>query len=80
MTTVQSNLFRLIAQLEANTGKPYPLQTIAARSGVHRHTVEVLVSGKPQGVQFKTMGALLDFFESEGMPVTLNDLFTVARN
>lgn len=77
---MQSNLFRLIAQLEANTGKPYPLQTIATKSGVHRHTVEVLVSGQPQGVQFKTMAALIDFFAAEGMPVTLNDLFTVVKH
>lgn len=80
MTTVRSNLFRLIAQLEANTGKPYPLQAIASKSGVHRHTVETLVNGAPQGVQFKTMAGLIDFFAAEGMPVTLNDLFSVTSD
>lgn len=79
MTTVQSNLFRLIAQLEANTGKPYPLQVVAAKSGVHRHTIEVLAKGTPQGIHFKTMAGLLDFFASEGMPITVGDLFTIVN-
>ena len=74
------NLFRQIAALEAKTGKPYPLQVVAAKAGVHRHTIETLVAGKAQGIHFSTLGALVDFFASEGMPLDLNDLFHLEQS
>jgi AraC-like DNA-binding protein len=67
------NIFKAVRRLEAETGKHYTIQDIAREAGMHRHTVASLLDGRED----KTLGKVLAFFADEGMPVTINDLFTV---
>lgn len=68
-------IFDAVNQLEKRNGRRYTESEIATATGLHRHTVAAAMKGKPD----KTLSKLLTFFESEGMPVTVNDLFTTTK-
>lgn len=77
MHTVKFNLFELRANLEASLKEPVSWVKIAEATGVHRNTMQNLVNNKTSTVDLEVMGKLLDFFQGQGMPVTIADLFTV---
>lgn len=77
LTTVELNYVQLLQDLESKTKRRYKYTEIALISGLSRQTVTKLFTGKAQAIDLDTIGKLLDFFASEGMPITLNDLFTV---
>lgn len=69
------NIFKSVKLLEAKKGKTYTAQDIAKASGLHRHTVAAMIEGRED----KTLSKILAFFEREGMPVAIGDLFVVEK-
>lgn len=69
------NLHAPLSQLESRKGR-YSYARISDISGISRQGVRrLLVDGTSQ-VDVTTLEKLLIFFEREGMPITINDLFT----
>lgn len=78
---VQSNLFELVHKLESKHGRRYTYTEIAEALGVTHPAAKALLKKRsdPNGYfRFAIMAKLLDFFASQGMPITAGDLFTVA--
>ena len=70
---VQLDIFKPLKLLEAQNGKEYTIKEVARKTGLHRHTITALMSGRDD----TTLAKLLAFFHAEGMPITPNDLFIV---
>lgn len=70
---VELNIYHLINRLEAIKGRRISDNEIATALGVHRHTVTKIRKGRPE----PSLAKLLDYFAAEGMPVTVDQLFTV---
>lgn len=66
-------IFDAVNQLEKHNGRRYSESEIAAATKLHRHTIAAVMKGKHD----KTLSKLLAFFASEGMPITVGDLFTI---
>lgn len=79
MTTIEYNLFNLKKQLEIKSQREFSWNEIAERSGVHRNTMLNLANDRTRRIDLDIMARLIDFFASEGMPVTPNDLFIVEK-
>lgn len=80
MHKVNFNLYSLITQLDQKRpGNRYTESEIAEVSGISRSTISKLMKGKTRRIDFETLESLLDFFEGEGMPISLNDLFEVTE-
>lgn len=77
MTTIQYNIFNLKKQLEIQNQKEYSWAQIAELSDIHRNTVLNLANDRTQRVDLDVVARLLTFFKSEGMPVSIGDLFVV---
>lgn len=58
-------------------GKRYTATEIAKASKVNRQTIRNFMNESPDQINVHTIAGLLDFFAAEGMPVTINDLFTI---
>jgi hypothetical protein len=76
-TRYDHNLFNLRRQLEMKTGKVYKLQDIEKLSGVHRNTLANLSKNATRRIDLDIAARLVDFFNSQGMEITLADLFTL---
>lgn len=74
---VQINLLSALHRLEERRARRYTYNDIATIADMQRQTVRHLLKSPPKRIDTDTLGKLLDFFASEGMPVTINDLFTV---
>jgi hypothetical protein len=84
MHKISYNVAPLLAKLESlkseQTGDPrfhYADSAFADFVGISRSQAIKILTGKTRRIDFGTMEALLDFFASEGMPVTISDLFVV---
>ena len=77
MNNVTFNVAWLLRQLSAKNNKSYDKVTVAALSGISRTTITLITNNENKRADFETLGKLLDFFQSEGMPITIADLFTV---
>lgn len=77
MNTVTFNVDRLLRQLSAKNNKDYDKVTVAALSGISRTTITSITNNENKRTDFETLGKLLDFFQGQGMPITIADLFTV---
>jgi hypothetical protein len=75
--TIKYNLFALKRQLEIQNSRPYSWKEISAATGIHRNTLQNLAGNKTARSDLGILAALLDFFAAEGMPVTVDQLFTV---
>lgn len=73
----QLNVFRLVKRLEEKNNVAYSNTAIAQKSGLSRVTVNGLVSSGTQRIDLETIDKLLDFFATEGMPVSPCDIFVV---
>lgn len=71
--SIKLNIHKSLKLLEAKNGRDYTIKDIAEKSTLHRHTVSSLLEGRDD----PTVRKVLQFFESEGMPITPNDLFIV---
>lgn len=76
---VEYNLFALIKDLEKQNFRAYSMSEIAKGADVHRHTIERIISNKTESVTLKTIAGLLRFFKTEGMPITISDLFVISK-
>lgn len=81
MHKVTFEIRQRLAELEAKNDKRYGFAEIAAGTGdrLSRQHVRRLLEKTPTRPDVETLGALLDFFEDQGMPITVADLFTVTR-
>jgi len=84
MHRISYNVAPLLARLEAlkseQTGDPrfhYADSAFADAAGLSRSQAIKILTGKTRRIDFGTMETLLDFFTAQGMPVTINNLFTV---
>lgn len=67
-----------LGKLEAIKGKRYNNSDIARVMGVKdRQRVQYQLNTRVEAVKSRTLGLWLDFFAAEGMPVSVNDLYTV---
>lgn len=78
MHNTKFNLKQLIRQLESKNNRDYEYQQIAKASGLSRFTVASIANNVSIRIELRTIDKLLDFFAAEGMPVTVDQLFTDA--
>lgn len=72
------NLHKPLSELESRNGR-YSYAQISDISGISRQGVRrLLIDGTTQ-IDVATLDKLLTFFDREGMPITVNDLFTVEQ-
>lgn len=79
-TEVRSNLFNLLNEAERINKKKYSWSAIGKKIGRSRQSTEHLFMGDQDDdsyIKYGTLGKLIDFFASEGLPVTINKLFIV---
>jgi len=82
MKKVTYNVAWLLRQLSAKNDKGYEKTLVADLSGISRTTITNITnepSKQSKRTDLETVGKLLSFFESEGMPITIADLFSVER-
>lgn len=72
------NLYNLRKALEVRKQRDYETKEIAAKSGLHRNTIDRLTNNATTQVHLETLAALLAFFEDEGMPIEMGQLFVAA--
>lgn len=65
-----------LGRLEAQKGR-YSYARISEISKISRQGIRRMLVEDTQQVDVATLSKLLDFFASEGMPITVNDLFVV---
>lgn len=74
------NLFDLIKQLEVKTRRSYTLVELAEGMSISRPTLNKLLSpAGSSGTTVATILSILDFFEAQEMPITINELVTIER-
>ena len=71
------NVMAKVNELEQLRHRRYTYTDIADAAGLSRHTVRKWLTGEVKAIDLESLAKLLDFFESEGMPVTVAELFTV---
>lgn len=74
------NLKQLLRQLSIQNDRDYEIQQVAEASGLSRFTVASIMSNSSNRVELRTLDRLQDFFASEGMPITIDQLFTVTTD
>lgn len=77
MTKVQLNVFSLLKRIEIQQGHDLDWSVVAEKSKITRQTWLRMRNNIGDGIDFSTIAKLLDYFRSEGLPVTVADLFTV---
>ena len=79
MNKISLNVFTLIRDLEKSTGKRWTFDMLAENSRISRPTWARLESSvsPPKRMDFETLESLLDFFQTEGLDITIADLFRV---
>lgn len=65
----------LIAELQRRTGKRFEDKQYADMIGISRQAFAALLNGKTGGATNKTINKLLDFFDAQGMPITVGALY-----
>ena len=75
--TVKFNVAQLIRQLSLQNNKDYDKKTLADSIGVSRTSLYGIIGNSNVRIDLPTVGKLIGFFHAEGMPVTLEQLFSV---
>ena len=73
------NLHKPLSQLEQKKDCRYSYAQVAEISGLTRQGVRRLLKENSDTLRVSTLSALLDFFASEGMPITVDKLFEVTN-
>ena len=63
--------------LRKKNNKKYKYSDVARFSGLERKGLENLANNKTYQDLLSTLSGILDFFSAEGMPITIDQLFTV---
>ena len=77
MNKVTFNLHAPLSNLEQLKNRRYSYAEVADISTLTRQGVRRLLKEPSETVSVVTLAKLLDFFASEGMPITIDHLFTV---
>lgn len=77
MLNIEYNLKQLIRRLEVQNNRDYEFQQIAEMAGLSRFTVAAVANNLSVRVELRTLAKLLNFFHSEGLYISLSDLFIV---
>lgn len=80
MHNTKFNLKQLIRQLELKHDRDYDYQDIAKAAGLSRFTVSSIANNNSVKIELRTINRLLDFFVSQGLDVTIADLFVVTTD
>lgn len=76
---LQFNVEPAILRLQAENQKRYTYTDVAKSAGVSRQSIERLARNESFQDLLVLLAALLDFFASEGMPITVDKLFEVTN-
>lgn len=80
-TKLQFNLEPLLLQLQAKNKRRYTYIEIAKKMSTRRTTMRTTIERIARNDSYQDLLALLsellDFFATEGMPITIDQLFTV---
>ena len=71
-------LLPLITEHQRITGKRLKDTEYARAIGISRQAFVAMVEGSTSATSNDTLDKLLDFFTTEGLPITVGDLFTVS--
>ena len=77
MNKVTFNLHAPLSNLEQLKNRRYSYAEVADISTLTRQGVRRLLKEPSETVSVVTLAKLLDFFSAEGMPITVDQLFTV---
>ena len=77
MNKVTFNLHAPLSNLEQLKNRRYSYAEVADISSLTRQGVRRLLKEPSETVSVVTLAKLLDFFAAEGMPITIDQLFTV---
>lgn len=77
---VTFNLHAPLSRLEQKKGRRYNFAEIADIAGQTRQNIRRMLKGGTKQIDVATLGALLKFFEHEGMPISIADLFTISTD
>lgn len=69
------NLHKPLSQLEQKKNRRYNYAEIADVCGLTRQGVRRLLKEGSDTLRVSTLSALVEFFDKQGMPITVNDLF-----
>lgn len=72
-------LDKLVSALGCRTQHEYSDKEIAAKSRISYAAIYSLLHKDVRVIDLTTLAALIDFFASEGMPITVADLFSVEQ-
>lgn len=78
--TVSPNYFQKLLELQSKNHRVYSWQDVGTALGMSRQAAQHLFMSPPTGngfVKYSTLAALLAFFKSEGLEITVGDLFAV---
>jgi hypothetical protein len=76
-TKIKYSLDERLFELRKHTGKRYKYSDLSKFSGIDRKIIENLAHNKTYQDLLPILASLLDFFTVEGMPITIDQLFTV---
>ena len=75
--TVKFNVAQLIRELSLRNRRDYDKTTLATEINVSRTSLYGILGNSNVRIDLSTVEKLIAFFHAEGMPVTLEQLFTV---
>lgn len=76
-TKLQFNVEPLLLRLQSENRRRYTYTEVANAIGVKRQSIERLSRNDSFQDLLLLLSAILDFFSAEGMPITIDQLFTV---
>lgn len=76
-TRFDINLQQLRLNLQAQKGREYTWIEIADRTDIHTSQLYRYINNDTRRVDLDTLAKLYNFFRSEGLDITIADLFTV---
>ncbi len=76
-TKLQFNVEPLLLRLQSENRRRYTYTEVANAIGVKRQSIERLSRNDSFQDLLLLLSGILDFFASEGMPITIDHLFTV---
>lgn len=71
------SIFKPVKELEIKLGKDLTYKDLGEMMRLDSRTVGTFVEGSVTRVDLPSVDKVLQFFASEGMPVTPNDLFVI---
>lgn len=77
---IRFDLITPLSELQKKNRRPYTYADVANLSGLTRQGVRRLMTQDTKQIDIDTLSKLHTFFESQGMPLSTGDLFTVTQN